>query len=703
MYRPEDFPPIHMRDHLRVIRKNKWTAVIFFVFVVGLTGLYILTTKPNYEGTSKLILLPPPLTPLTMLGEVIYSEGIDIVSKRLFAMTQFEVIKSRPVAERVMDRMQLWDEFHLGEEKKRSFGRKGEPVTRAEAAGAFAAKVSVLQPTIMSNHIEVNFVSKDPEKAARVVNVLIEEYSAHLYEDRSERIQQNLEWLQKEFKTLENQVLEADQALQDFKRERDLISVDDKENILLQKLVTLNGTRIQARIARITAETAYNDAKQLGANPTHLENAPMIVASNPQIAALNGQLSVLRMEQARISERYLEKHPRMIELRSTIEEVEGRVKAEVLKAIESLRISYEMAKSQEASLTDELEKVQEEVIRADEEKIHYLQLMHDSKANRLLFDSMLGRMKETVLIQGFENPRETIQIIENAVPSDKPAGYRPFFLPIAACVGLLVGLLLCYVRDYFDTTIQNERDIHEILRLPLLGVLPFSRTSGFRKYPSLVKAPLLYPDISYVEFLQHLASIVHHAGNKENHKTFLITSACPREGRTSLTANMGIALAQRGQKVLIVDGDLRNPSLHEAFSIDGTAGFSNLLQTGGDPREYTKQTEVKDLFLLPAGPFPPMPSALLESASVPRIMETLKEGFDWVLIDSSALLEAPETTALAQWTDAALWVITSGQTSGERAAWAKRSLTLMNCSILGVVLNQVRFLRGPTHYYTAKR
>ena len=98
-----------------------------------------------------------------------------------------------------------------------------------------------------------------------------------------------------------------------------------------------------------------------------------------------------------------------------------------------------------------------------------------------------------------------------------------------------------------------------------------------------------------------------------------------------------------------------------------------------------------------------MPSALLESASVPRMMEALKGGFDWVLIDSSALLEAPETVALAQWTDAALWVIASGQTSGERAAWAKRSLTLMNCSILGIVLNQARFLRGPTHYYTAKR
>jgi receptor protein-tyrosine kinase len=316
---------------------------------------------------------------------------------------------------------------------------------------------------------------------------------------------------------------------------------------------------------------------------------------------------------------------------------------------------------------------------------------------------VITRLKETVLIQGYENPNDTVQIIQRAVPSDKPAGFRRFYLPIAAGVGLLVGLFLCYVRDYFDTTIQNERDIHENLKLPLLGILPHSRISRFGKSPSLAKAPLLHPQLPYVEFLHHLASIVHHAGTTEGRKTMLVTSACPREGRSTLTVNLGIALAQRGQKVLIVDGDLRKPGLQPTFSLSGAEGFSNLLQSGGDPKEYIQGTEVENLFCLPAGPCPQIPSVLLESAEVPRVMEALKQVFDWVLIDSSALLEAPETVALAQWVDTALWVIASGATSSERAAWAKRSLTLMNCSILGITLNKVRYLRGPTYYYTADR
>ncbi len=703
MYRPEDFPPVHMRDHLRVIRKNKWTAILFFGLVVGLTGLYLLFTPPRYTGTAKVVLKPPPPSPLTMMSDILYSEGFDVVSKRLFSTTQFEVLKSRRLAERVMDRLDLWDDYHLGEEKKPPFGGKPRVITREMAAEEFASKVSVIQPTIISNHIEVSFTSKDADRAARIVNTLLEEYTQLLYEDRSSLIEDNLNWLKRQFKNLDEDVIKADQAVQDFKKNQHMISVDDKENILLQKLHALNGSLVQARIARITAETAYRDARKLEGDPTDLENAPMVLSSNPQISALNGQLNLARTEEARMRERYLDKHPRMIEVRTTIKELEGRIRTEVLKAIESLKLNYEMAKSQEDSLKQELEGVQAEVIRADEEKIRYLQLLDASKTNRVLFDSLLTRLKETTLLQSFQNPHETVQIIQKAIPSDKPAGFRAFFLPIAAGVGLLVGLFLCYVRDYFDTTIQNERDIHEHLQLPLLGVLPFARLSRFRKSPSLMKAPLLYPELPYVEFLQHLASIVLHAGSTQGHKTLLVTSACPREGRTTLAVNLGIALAQRGKKVLIVDGDLRKPDLDQAFSLRGTDGFASLLQTGGDPGRYIEGTDVEGLYCMPAGPCPPIPSVPLESAEVPRIMEAMKREFDWVLVDSSALLEAPEAVSLAQWMDSILWVIASGETTSERAAWAKRSLRLMGCNILGIALNRVRFLRGPTYYYAASR
>jgi capsular exopolysaccharide synthesis family protein len=236
-------------------------------------------------------------------------------------------------------------------------------------------------------------------------------------------------------------------------------------------------------------------------------------------------------------------------------------------------------------------------------------------------------------------------------------------LPIAAASGLFLGIFLCYVKDYFDPTIQNERDIHEVLKLPLLAVLPHAKGFTLRGKASVEKAPLLAPQLPYVEFLQRLANIVQFAGNKEGLKTLLICSACPREGRTSLTANLGIALANRNQRVLVIDGDLRNPSLQGVFSLDSGTGLTDILESGSDPIAYCLETEVTNLSCLPAGPCPQNPTILLESAQAKDSIQALKEKFDWILIDSSALLEVPDTTSLARSADAVLWVIASGETS----------------------------------------
>ncbi len=700
MYRPEDFPPVHLKDHLRVIRKHKWAGILFFLFVVGITGLYLQFTDAKYRATVKLILKPPPLTPLTMMSEFVYFEGTDVVSKKLFTTTQFEVFKSRTLAEKVLDRLHLWEDYHLGEEKKLPFGRGTKTVTRAMAAEEFAKAVEVNNPNIMSHHIELSFSKKDPQKAALIANTIVEVYVENLYDIRSRRIHRNLEWLRKEFKVLEKEVVQSDEALQEFKKDKKLISVDERENILLEKLHAVNGSLVQARLARIAAQSSYLEAKRLARDPTHLENAPTILASNPQIAAVNGQLNVLRTEYARNRERYKERHPRMIELRSTMAELEGRIRGEVEKAVESLRLAYETARSHEEALKRELEEVQQQVLHLDQEKIEYLQLMNAAKVNRVVFDSLLSRLKETSIIQTFQNPSEIVQIIDPAVPPEKPGGYRNLYLPIASLVGLLLGVFLCYVKDYFDDSIQNERDVFEILRLPLLAVLPRAKAlRGGARPDGLLRAPRL----SCGESLRRLGDALEHLGSTEGLKSFLVASACPVEGRSTVTTNLGCALAERGRRVLVVDGDLRRPSIHEAFSLDGSRGLSDLLREGDDPGPYLLETGTAGLWCLPAGSPVEAPSVLLESGRLSSILQALQGEFDWILLDSPALLDVADGNALARASDAVLFLVASGATSKERASWAKRSLETVGARLLGVVLNRVRFMRGPTRYYDVER
>lgn len=704
MYRPEDFPPVHGKDHFRILLKRKWTGLTFFSALVGSVALYLAFTEPSYEAKLKFVLKPPPISPLVMMSEIVYSEGVDIVARRTFVATQFEVLKSRSLAEKVMDRLDLWKDYGLGETRKSGFDPFGPPRvrTREGAAAEFAENVQVVTPNIMSNHAELYFKHRDPDKAARVTNALLDSYVEFLYEDRARKIRENLAWLHEQFEKLGNEVIQADQALQDFRKDRAAVSVDERENILLQKLLSLNTALTQARIARIAAENAYLDAKHFEASPGQLERAPTAVASNPQIAAILGQINLIRIEYARTRERYQDKHPRMLELRSTLEELETRLKTELLKSIDSLKISYELAKSQEESLAKELEATQAESIQMAENRIEYYQLLNASKVNRTLYDSLLTRLKETSVLQGFQNPHDIVQIIDKAVPPDKPGGYRPYFLPVACGVGLLLGFFLCYVKDYFDTAIENERDVRETLGLPVLEVLPYGRPPRDRRPWAVEKAVVRWPGSALADHLERLAQVLDHLSDKRGIRSLLVTSTGPREGRTSVAANLALLMARGGKKVLLVDGDGRRPRLHELFSCRNECGLLELVAQDRDPADAIRSTDTPNLFLLPAGS-PAGPGGLAQPFQLARLRELFQQfhtRFDRIVVDSPALLEVGDGTVLAAVTDAILWVVASGRTPREKAFWVLQSLSLLERSVLGIALNKVRFLRGPTGYYS---
>jgi len=750
----QELPPVHLRDHLRVIAERKWTAVLFFLAVVGMTGLYLLFSKPYYSAKVVMILNPPAFSPLTMMSELIYSAGLDVVSKRLYTTTQFDVLKSRKLAEKVLDRLDLWSEYGLGEEMRSRFGLKRTPVSREAVARDLAGRISAASPNIMSNAVELTVRSETPERAARIANAIVEVYLETLYEERERKIEENLTWLRREFKVLEEELLNSDQAVQEFKKRHNTISVDDRENILTQKLHGMNASLVQARIARIAAENAHQDAQGLARDPKLLGRAGVILASNPQIAALQGQLNLARTELSRIQERYGEKHPRRVELAATTQELEGRIRQEVLEAIDTLRITCEMARSQEEALVEELEAAKQEVLRLGEERIRYLQLKDQSTVNRTVFETLLNRLQETKLLLTFQNPLETLQVIDRAMPPARPAGFRPYFLPVAAAVGLLLGIFLCYVRDYFDDTFRSEREVQDLLKLPLLGRLPRSRygnaagrrpawdsagadsrttagqaggfatasrstskqagdlatnggetagqaaglgkterpagkqTAGLRA-ASGPEAPLpQQTDPHFTACAERLATMVRHLTDREDLRVVLIASACPGEGKTTVVAALGAALARRGKRVLLADGNLSKPDLHRLFSLGNDRGFADLLQDDSGLHQAALATGLPGLFCLPAGHRPPQLSASLDSEPAGRVLRAFLEDFDILLVDSGAVLTAGDTADLARWSDAVLWVVSYAETPRDQALAARNHLTLLDRRILGAVLNK---------------
>lgn len=669
------------------------------------TALYLVVSSPLYQAKVIMTIKPPSVSPLMLSGELSYMEGVDVVTRKLYTQTQFEVLKSRKLAERVMDQLNLWQVFHVGETTRRvsDLWRKST-VTREMALEAFTDNVDVVSPTALSFHIEVRYKDRDPEQAARIANTLVDAYTDLLYEERSQAISKNLAWLKNEFMKLDAEVVSAEEEMQQFKKQKNAVSVDDRQNILLEKLRALNASLTQARIARISAENAYTDAQRLRKDPTALETAPFVVTSNPQIAALNTQYNTLKTQIAGLKTRYKEKHPQMVTLTTTLAQVKESIRSEVEKALDALKANYDYTKRQEESLQRELETIQAQVIALDKERITYVSLLDKAKVNRAIYDTLLTRLKETNIIQEFHNPLQNITIIDRAAPPEAPAGYRKWYLPVAALVGVLLGTFLCYVKDYFDPSLQNERDVYECMKVPVLAALPFVGAAAAGKGP-FVKVTAGEPlAVLFREQCVRIAEILARDTPEKPVKTLLVTSVGPREGKTTVVANLAVVLARSGARILLVDADLRKPSLHTVFDVPNDTGLSDCAAAipPATAAGVVKKTGIENVFLLPSGTHRTDPPAILRKETLRSSLEALKGSFDMVLIDSPCVQEVPDAGILAAWADATLWIVRSGQTLKENAVWVARFMEDVKAAPRGAVLNGVRFFRGATHYYFSR-
>ncbi len=699
----QEFPPIHLRDHLRVLQKRKFTGIIFFLLLVGGTLLYLVLSTPLYQATVVMTIKPPSVSPLMLSGELAYIEGVDVVTRKLYTQTQFEVLTSKKLAERVMDRLNLWDRFHVGE-VFRSGARFSEKktITREMALDAFTERVDVVSPTALSFHIEVRYKDEDPEQAARIANALVDAYTDLLYQERAETISKNLTWLKQEFNKLDADVVGAEEEVQRFKKQRNVISVDERENILLEKLRALNASLTQARIARIAAENAYYDAQRFEKDPSSLEVAPFVAASNPQIATLTTQYNTLKTQISGLTTRYKEKHPQMVALTTTLAELQERIQAEIRKALESLKANFEYTKRQEESLQKELETTQAQVIDIDKERIAYLSLVDKAKVNRAIYDTLLTRLKETNIIQEFHNPLQNITIIDRAVPPRDPAGFRQWYVPVAALVGLLVGTFLCYVKDYFDRSMQSERDVYECLNVPIIAAIPFVRPGTWGKEPSVKVVPPHESSLRlFREQFHRIAGLVIRTASETSMKTILVVSVGPKEGKTTFVGNLAIVLAQHGMRVLVVDADLRKPSLHTFFNVSNDVGLSTCVETSLPPQRVVKETDVTGVSIIPAGRIPQSdPPVVLHHTVIQETITAVKDSFDIILFDSACVQEVSDAGILAGRVDGTIWVVRSGTTPKEQAVWAARYMRDMKANSIGAVLNGVQFFRGAVNYYS---
>ncbi|MBM4348600.1 MAG: polysaccharide biosynthesis tyrosine autokinase [Deltaproteobacteria bacterium] len=710
---------VNLRDYWKVVWKRRWTIMAFFLIVVITTTIATFTMKPIYRGTTSI---------------QINKENPQIVDfKEIFAVntmdtdyyqTQYKVLESRSLAKRVLYSLKLaehpqflpepetpfqkWKSnilnpiyglFTSSDEASDSGKHSIESKRETALINQFLAKLKI-EPIRNSRLVKIHFDSDYPELSTKVSNTLAASYIQQSLETRFVATQQAKEWLTGQLDDLKAKVERSDEALQTFGSKHDIISLEEKENVIMQRLTGLNETLTKAESERMAKEALYRQTKELNFDslPSLLENKLIMDLKQAHIQ-LEGQYM-------KLSETFKPEYPEMVRLKQQIKTVEKRLDAEINKIITGIKNDYESSLRKESLLRRAFEQQKSRVMEMKEKAIQYNILKREADTNKELYKGLLQRMKEAGVSAGIM--ASNIQIVDQAELPTKP--YKPnkrLNLLLAAVVGLFLGVGLAFFFEYLDNTVKNSEDVEQLVRLPSFGLVPEISHERRKRLEKGTSYPVElvthgHPKSLLSEAYRSIRTSILLSFSEKPPKRILITSPNPGEGKTTAVINTAIALSQTGAKVVIIDTDMRNPRIHKIFAEENGAGFSTFLSGHADLESIVKKTEIPNLFYIPSGPIPPNPSELIGSTIFKNALDSLGDRFDHIVCDSPPVLGFADSLILSNSVDGVILLVVGGKTPRETLQRTKEILQQVNAKILGVVINRVDIHRSDYGYYYYK-
>ncbi|MCJ7783504.1 MAG: polysaccharide biosynthesis tyrosine autokinase, partial [Desulfobacterales bacterium] len=554
-----------------------------------------------------------------------------------------------------------------------------------------------IEPIRNSRLVKIHFDSNFRQLSTQVSNSLAAAYIQQNLEARFISTEQAKEWLTKQLEDLKAKVERADENLQEFGSEHDIISLDEKENVTMQRLTELNETLTKAEAERMAKEALY---KQTGVR--NFDSFPSIL-ENKLIQDLKQAYIHLEAQYMRLSETFKPEYPEMVRLKNQMETLQKRLKGEIDKMILGIKGDYESSLRREALLRQAFQQQKAKALEMKGKAIQYNILKREADTNRELYKGLLLRMKEAGVSAGIT--ASNIQIVDPAELPTQP--YKPnkrLNLLLAAVVGLFLGVGLAFFFEYLDNTIKTPEDLEQWVRLPSFGMVPEisngrrGRLEKGASYP-VELVTFGHPKSMLSEAYRSIRTSILLSSSEKPPKKITITSPNPSEGKTTTVINTAIALSQTGAQVLIIDADMRKPKVHKIFNYENGKGLSNFLSGHGDLESIVKKSEVPNLFYIPCGPVPPNPSELLGSILFKTMLESLEARFDHILLDSPPVLGFADAIILSTCVNGVILTVLGGKTPRETLQRAKEALQQTNTKILGVVINRVDIRRSDYGYY----
>jgi capsular exopolysaccharide synthesis family protein len=713
---------LNMRALLRVLLRYKWMLLALTLAGGLLATVQSLRSTAMYR-TATLVQIDRTAQRVVAFGQDVDSER-DVWDDGSHLTTQIELLKSRAMAERVIDELglnrrkaadealpEVVDEARSPDSQDGA-GTKQKPgfldrilsnyrklntpaitdsqfLDRNSVVGAFRGSVSI-EPVRDSRLVNIAVTNSNPELAARIANTLAKTFMAVNLERRLESSTYARRFLEDQIKVTKTKLEESERLINDYSKRNQILAFGDRSDVASQNFSSLSASLARVEDERIKIESFYNEVMR---NP---ESAPQVLDSKA-VQALKEQRAKLETEYTQNLSLYKPEFPKMVLLRTQIDDLNARIKAEVNVVVVSIKAQYEAARQQEAQLRERVGQSRAAVETVQDRSVDLNLLKRELETNRLVYDSLLQRLKEVAVTGGLTT--NNISIVDEAKPPLFPFSPDPGrYALIGMGLGLLLGLGLAFLRENLDDSVKHPDEIEPSYGLPVLGLIPLVKKSGRAgQVASLVHDD---PRSAFSEAYRSMRTALQFSTNDGAPKLMMVTSCGKAEGKTTTAIALAINFAQMGKQVLLVDADMRNPSVHKTMMLHNESGLSNFL--AGEPGAGTliQKANINNLSVLTAGPMPPDPVELLMGSKFQLLLEKAQElGYSQVIIDSPPLLGIADAVVLGNQIPHVIFTIKSGSTRKSAIRDALRRLRHGGISPMGVVLTHVNDKHGTEYGY----
>jgi capsular exopolysaccharide synthesis family protein len=690
-----------LAEILATLRKRKWIIVTAVLVALTFGVLISARTKPQYSATARIAISKESGENFGFKGSQSTGDSEDY-DYTVSMDTQTNILQSNRIALEVIENLHLDENRAFAGDLAASKPKTGDigiqRIDHAREAALLALFHSEMGVRSVRNTriLDVSFRSPDPALAAQIADGIVAMYIEDNYRTRYETTMQSSDWLAKQISDLKQRVETSQEKLVRYQRENGMLGIDEKQNIITQKLDDLNKSVTEAQADRISKQAAYETAK--------VGKFDEISEPNGLSANLRQQEASLRSQYAMVTTNFGPNYPKSLELKNQIDQTQRSIDAENQRQLTKLQSEFTAAQAREAMLAKALDQQKLEANQLNEKSIEFSILKRDLDANRTLYEGLLQKLKEAGVTAGLRS--SNIRIVDNArVPISPVTPNWPRNLELSLLAGLIGGVLLTFLIEALDNTVRTPEEAQSLVGLPSLGLIPHSnalKTVGLPRslksvYPALAnRSPSMLvaqsrPNSDIVESFRSLRTSLLLSSAVKRPNVILFTSPMPQEGKTTTCVNMAIVLAQRGGKILLVDTDLRRPSVHSIFGLPNVVGLSNVLADLEDIDGAIQQYHpIPNLFILTAGPTPPQPAELLGSDRMQQLLERFRTEYDQVILDSSPVNLVTDPAVLSPHTDAVLLVVRASMTSKSALRHARDQLHQINAPLKGVVVNDAK-------------